>query len=132
MNIICGISDKNCQDYDGQCQRGWALCEYQIIQGMAIPVSYARSQRTSRKNDIKPTVRNFKPAKLPFNTDICQCSVCGEVFNSTFAFDYHRTGDYTDRRCLTTEEMRDKGMVKNHRDRWISAAYSPDELLGEG
>jgi hypothetical protein len=49
--------------------------------------------------------------------DHCLCSGspykgCGEHFNSTFSFDAHRVGTYTPdtRRCLTPQEMRDKGM----------------------
>lgn len=49
--------------------------------------------------------------------DRCLCSGppyqgCGERFNSTFSFDAHRVGTYAtnDRRCLTPQEMRDKGM----------------------
>ena len=50
--------------------------------------------------------------------DHCQCSGppfggCGEHFNSTYAFDKHRTGDpgTLPRRCLSPDEMRAKGMV---------------------
>lgn len=52
-----------------------------------------------------------------------QCAGCGEYFNSTFAFDKHRTGEFgKDRRCLTAEEMRAKGMDKNAAGFWISSA----------
>jgi hypothetical protein len=41
-----------------------------------------------------------------------QCTGCGEYFNSTFAFDAHRSGAYggKERRCLTPAEMLEKGM----------------------
>jgi hypothetical protein len=56
-----------------------------------------------------------------------QCRGCGEYFNSTFAFDKHRTGEFgKDRRCLTAEEMRAKGMDKNARGFWISSAMPAD------
>lgn len=60
--------------------------------------------------------------KLPGGTDICMCSKCKKVFNSTYAFDTHRTGTYMpdNRRCLTTEEMLSVGMDTNSFDRWVS------------
>lgn len=52
-----------------------------------------------------------------------QCSVCGEYFNSNHSFEIHRTGKFgVDRRCLTPEEMRAKGMSLNAAEFWISAA----------
>lgn len=40
-----------------------------------------------------------------------QCAGCGEYFNSSHAFDKHRTGIHgVDRRCLTPEEMTAAGM----------------------
>lgn len=40
-----------------------------------------------------------------------QCGMCGQYFNSTHAFDKHRTGEFgVDRRCLSDDEMRAKGM----------------------
>jgi hypothetical protein len=51
--------------------------------------------------------------------DHCFCNSCGLYFNSTSAFDRHRTGPYVpitqpaERRCLTVEEMSAKGMVLN-------------------
>jgi hypothetical protein len=43
-----------------------------------------------------------------------QCQGCKEYFNSTGAFDKHRTGKHgVDRRCMTTEEMIAKGFSLN-------------------
>lgn len=57
-----------------------------------------------------------------------QCRGCGEFFNSTFAFDKHRTGDFgKDRRCLTVDEMEAKGMSKNAAGFWVSSLM-PQEL----
>ena len=40
-----------------------------------------------------------------------QCQGCKEYFNSTGAFEKHRTGKYgVDRRCKTPEEMIEKGL----------------------
>jgi hypothetical protein len=48
-----------------------------------------------------------------------QCPTCDEYFNSTYAFDYHRVGDYPDRRCLTKEEMLEKKMGINQYGFWV-------------
>lgn len=52
-----------------------------------------------------------------------QCSGCKELFNSTAAFDKHRTGKFgVDRRCRTEVEMRASGMVKRESGFWVSSA----------
>ena len=57
-----------------------------------------------------------------------QCQGCKEYFNSTGAFDKHRTGKHgVDRRCMTTEEMIDKGFSLNASGYWI-ASKMPDHL----
>lgn len=54
-----------------------------------------------------------------------QCPTCGTYFNSTHAFDTHRTGKYgkkvgdgtylpSSRRCLTHAEMEEKGMFESN------------------
>ena len=50
-----------------------------------------------------------------------QCAGCGEFFNSTFAFEKHRAGEHAGngRRCLTPDQMREKGMDKNAADFWV-------------
>lgn len=59
-----------------------------------------------------------------------QCQGCKEYFNSSFAFDKHRTGEHgKDRRCLTTDEMEAKGMAKNAAGFWISSANPMDYTL---
>ncbi len=44
--------------------------------------------------------------------DRCQCTVCGLYFNSDYAFCKHRVGLHMpmERRCLSPDEMRVKGM----------------------
>ena len=60
-----------------------------------------------------------------------ECAGCGELFNSTAAFDRHRTGSYgfhgknVTRRCLTVHEMLAKGMDKNATGWWVTA-LNPD------
>ena len=67
---------------------------------------------------------NGKPKiKIKEYSEVNQCPTCGEVFESVYAFDYHRTGEFNkDRRCRTIEEMLQKGMIKNRFDRWVSKA----------
>lgn len=52
--------------------------------------------------------------------DRCQCSGCGKYFNSTAAFDKHRRGEMTARKCLTEQEMTGKGMERNSAGFWIT------------
>jgi hypothetical protein len=60
----------------------------------------------------------YKPA---LSGDRNQCPSCGELFNSTYAFDKHRTGSFgVDRRCMTAHEMKACGMSKNSDLFWIS------------
>jgi hypothetical protein len=40
--------------------------------------------------------------------DRCRCAVCGLSFASTWSFDSHRAGPYTDRRCLTKKQLKQK------------------------
>ena len=56
-----------------------------------------------------------------------QCPGCGELFNSTYAFDSHRTGAHSGnrRRCLTVDEMRGQGMEKNQGGWWTTAPRLP-------
>ncbi|WP_143277350.1 hypothetical protein [Bordetella genomosp. 9] len=60
-----------------------------------------------------------------------QCQGCKEYFNSSFAFDKHRTGEFgKDRRCMTVNEMQTKGMCKNAAGFWVSASM-PEKVLTE-
>jgi hypothetical protein len=57
-----------------------------------------------------------------------QCRSCGEFFNSVFAFEKHRTGDFgINRRCMTEAEMRVIRMDKNHAQFWVSSRM-PDSV----
>jgi len=47
----------------------------------------------------------------------CECSVCNECFNSVSAFDKHRVRGT----CLSTEQMREKGMVENNAGYWVAS-----------
>ena len=63
--------------------------------------------------------------------DHCQCPACGLYFNSTYAFDCHRTGKHgVDRRCMTMPDMRAAGMALSASGWWISARREAAEALG--
>jgi hypothetical protein len=49
-----------------------------------------------------------------------QCPACGQRFHSISAFDSHRSGEYAavHRRCLTSAEMTELGMVVNESGNW--------------
>ncbi len=56
-----------------------------------------------------------------------QCPTCKLFFNSTAAFEKHRTGEYgKDRRCRTEDEMRAKGMALSSRGFWVTALMDAD------
>lgn len=55
----------------------------------------------------------------------CQCAACGQYFSRLRAFDRHRIGSYGKpglwggpRRCLTPEEMRQRGWQRNEAGCW--------------
>lgn len=51
-----------------------------------------------------------------------QCQGCKAFFNSTTAFDKHRTGQHgIDRRCLLEPEMLEKGMVISSAGFWVGS-----------
>ena len=63
--------------------------------------------------------------KLTLRGQRNQCPTCREYFNSNYAFDFHRTGDFgkKTRRCLTVGEMTEKGMFRSEPGWWYSKAY---------
>jgi len=64
----------------------------------------------------------------PLRGDRNQCQGCKEYFNSTGAFEKHRTGQYgVDRRCRTPEEMIGRGFSLNAAGYWI-ASKMPDHM----
>lgn len=58
-----------------------------------------------------------------------QCQSCKTYFNSTYAFDKHRVGDFgVDRRCRTEDEMLAKGMAKNSAGFWVSSLMTDNAV----
>ena len=56
-----------------------------------------------------------------------QCCACDEYFNSSKAFDQHRTGSFNgNRRCLTVVEMQAKNFGKTKDDFWLCPVSPKD------
>lgn len=75
-------------------------------------------------------MRNNPNVKL--SGDRNECPTCGELFNSSAAFDKHRTGPFGEvgkpaaRRCRDVAEMRQTGMEKNSAGFWVTHRLAPD------
>lgn len=66
---------------------------------------------------------------MKLNGDRNQCRGCSAYFNSTRAFDKHRTGQHgVNRRCLNADEMKAAGMVLGADGFWRGSAM-PREVL---
>ena len=58
-----------------------------------------------------------------------QCPSCSLGFNSTLAFDRHRTGPFDGgRRCLTESEMLAKGMALASSGFWVASQMRQEAL----
>lgn len=58
-----------------------------------------------------------------------QCQGCKEYFNSGYAFENHRRGEFgKDRRCLTPQELITKGWSKNQAGFWITSVKDRGHL----
>jgi len=70
--------------------------------------------------------------KKQLRGDRNQCPTCHQYFNSTHAFDKHRTGDHEkgERRCLSTIEMTTKGMFVGSDGFWRGSAMPASVLMG--
>jgi hypothetical protein len=59
----------------------------------------------------------------------CECTACGDLFNSDSAFDRHRVGDLaglggaSSRRCLTEPELLASGWSRNGAGAWITRPF---------
>ena len=69
--------------------------------------------------------------KRKLTGDRNQCPGCGQYFNSSFAFDKHRTGDHANngRHCLDAENMEKKGMVLGDDGFWRGRSMPDSALL---
>jgi len=59
---------------------------------------------------------------IPINSNRCMCPTCGLFFKSIRGFDMHRRN----MKCLSEEEMLDKGMAINKTGHWVSRLMSSD------
>ena len=70
--------------------------------------------------------------EVKLSGDHNECPSCGELFNSTAAFDKHRTGKFgkfieqDGRRCRTVAEMTQVGMEKNTAEFWCTSLKPED------
>ncbi len=88
----------------------------------AHPCNYL-SEPAERQN--APTARRSR-----LTGDRNECPSCGLLFNSTHAFDKHRTGRIgVDRRCMTMEEMQAAGMARRADGFWVGSLMRPDATL---
>jgi hypothetical protein len=70
---------------------------------------------------VRPVLVLTTTRRPSIRGDRCQCASCNESFNSTYAFDHHREGQYgLDRRCLVSAEMIAKGMAKSAASFWVA------------
>jgi len=58
---------------------------------------------------------------MKLSGDRNQCQTCKAYFNSVAAFDKHRTGPFSARRCLDEASMLAKGMAKNGSGFWVGS-----------
>ena len=66
---------------------------------------------------------------MKLSGDRNQCQGCKEFFNSSAAFDKHRTGEHgKDRRCRSVPEMAAKGMARNAAGFWVGSPMPFDIL----
>lgn len=70
--------------------------------------------------------RNERDPMLPFGTDKCRCPLCGQYFNSTYAFERHRRIYKETRalRCLSGDELKALGWDTNRTGHWITGRRS--------
>ena len=65
--------------------------------------------------------------RLRLSGNRCQCTSCGEFFNSVSAFDRHRSGDCLDsgrRSCLSAVALIALGWSRNSAGFWIERAMA--------
>jgi hypothetical protein len=81
----------------------------------ALTPDFSRSASPSR--DVRPQTPDLAPG-----TATCWCAACGESFRSEAGFNAHRVGRHqpNERRCLTAQEMTDRGMARNAKGQWIT------------
>src|SRR5260370_3832476 len=84
---------------------------------MPVPAFSAPLQQPVPTSEV--SMRHNPSVRL--SGDRNECPGCGQLFNSSAAFDKHRTGTFTPaaRRCVTNPEMIAKGMARNASGFWV-------------
>jgi DNA-directed RNA polymerase subunit RPC12/RpoP len=107
----CGAHDETIQghhaDYDKPLEVVWLCAQCHSRVHALLAKSRSAEQATPVKRE-----------HLLFGTRECQCPTCGLYFSSPTTFDKHRTGSVGERQCLSTREMKAKGMAKDQKGRW--------------
>ncbi len=65
-----------------------------------------------------PRLWGSDPKLSPGNSSHCKCAGCGFYFKSVRAFERHRYGLATKRRCMARPRMRDAGLALDARGYW--------------
>lgn len=65
----------------------------------------------NRRKDSNSTL--LRPGSLA-----CLCRACGAVFRGVREFDRHRVGPWSERRCVTTPRMGERGLEYDPRGFW--------------
>lgn len=74
-------------------------------------------------------MERFRPPVATLRGDRNQCGSCGELFNSSHAFEKHRAGEHGhNRRCMTRDEMVSRGMVLGSDGFWRGSAMPAQAL----
>lgn len=60
----------------------------------------------------------MRDEKLPIGSNKCKCAACGEYFLTVKAFETHRYGKYTDRRCTETADMDKRRLSLDEKGYW--------------
>lgn len=62
-----------------------------------------------------------------------ECRGCGQIFSGELGFNKHRVGSHSkrERRCLTVDEMLDKGLTRNDKGLWTTSIIDTDEVSSE-
>lgn len=61
------------------------------------------------------------------------CRACGCIFSSVSSFDRHRVGKHEpmERRCLSVEEMCNRGMTQNAKGWWTTGEFDASRIFGK-
>lgn len=114
--------DSICETSHDRQARPGPTSDARVTPRLAHRASQSRRHLSAQKAEARVPQKALAVKNL--RGDHCRCSVCGLEFNSTYAFDKHRTGDYSTRRCRSVDEMSAAGMVVSNSGWWLSSAFT--------